>query len=245
MMIVATAGSTDTGTVDDLTAVAALAREHRVWLHVDGAYGAGYVLTGRGRAHLTGIEQADSITFDPHKAWSLPYGTSVLLVRDAATLRRAFSTTGHYMPAAALDPETPDFTSLGVELTREYRALRLWLPLYVHGTDAVTVHLDEKLTMAQLAYHELRQDPAFDLPWAPDLGVVAFRLRHGDAGDHVRMVELLQQRAISLSPPTIRGRAALRMCICSHRTHAEHVRIALDAIRDVAREIHGTTLKAA
>lgn len=239
MMIVATAGSTDTGTVDDLPAVAALAARFGLWLHVDAAYGGGYVLTDRGRDRLTGIGLADSITFDPHKAWSLPFGTSVLLVRDVATLRRAFEATGHYLDQSPVDPETPNFSCLGMELTREFRALRLWLPLHVHGLRAFTAHLDDKLALAQLAYRDLRADPTFELPWAPDLGVVTFHLRRGDEQDHLRLLALLDQRGVALSPTTIRGRAALRMCICSHRTHTEHVRHALQVIRAAAHEFHG------
>jgi aromatic-L-amino-acid decarboxylase len=236
LMIVANAGSTDTGTIDDLSAVAALADEYGLWYHVDAAYGGGYVLTDLGRGRLAGMNQADSVTFDPHKGWSLPYGTSLLFVRDVNTLRAAFSATGHYMPETSTNPHVPDFSSLSLELTREYRALRLWLPLFAYGVDDFVDHLDDKLAFAQLAYHELRSDPAFDLPWEPDLGVVSFRLHNADQDAHARLLSWLRMRGIALSRTTIRGRPALRMCICSHQTEEHHVRDALAAIHAGARK---------
>src|SRR5205814_8576562 len=109
--LVANAGTTNTGAVDDLEAAAALARAEGLWLHVDAAYGGFFVLTERGRQVLRGIEAADSITLDPHKGMFLPYGTGALLVRDGEALRRAHRVHAEYLPAGPADPEFPDYST--------------------------------------------------------------------------------------------------------------------------------------
>lgn len=236
-VIVATAGSTDTGVVDDLPALTALARCHRLWCHVDAAYGGGFLVTRRGRARLAGIEQADSVTLDAHKTWGLPYGTSITVVRDVTTVQAAFSTaTGHYLPAATGTREVPDFSRLGLELTREPRGFRLWLPLYVRG-GRLAAHLDQTLDLAELAYLDLRRDPALEVPWRPNLGIVAFHLRGRDVHQHAEFLDRLAGRGIDLSATTIGGRPYARMCVSSFRTRVQDVRDTLTAIHTTAREL--------
>src|SRR5262245_34732878 len=110
--LVGNAGTTNTGAVDDLTAMAGIARREELWFHVDAAYGGFFVLTERGRRSLAGIELADSIALDPHKGLFLPYGTGSLLVRDVGALKRAHALSGEYMPAMQDDPDFPDFNLL-------------------------------------------------------------------------------------------------------------------------------------
>jgi aromatic-L-amino-acid decarboxylase len=181
--IVGTAGSTDTGAVDDLARLGELARGEELWFHVDGAYGGFFQLTERGRRRLSGIERADSIVLDPHKGLFLPYGTGVVLIRDAATLRAPFASRGQYLQDLRAATELPDYADLGPELTRDYRGLRLWLPLHLHGVAAFRQALDEKLDLAAMADSLLRHDERIELPWRPDLTVVAFRLRDGSDVD--------------------------------------------------------------
>lgn len=123
--LVGTAGTTDTGTTDDLPELGGLARREGLWFHVDGAYGGFFQLTERGRQRLTGIETADSIVLDPHKGMFLPYGTGVLLTRDVATLRAPFASRGQYLQDLDEDGGLPDFADLSPELTRDFRGLRL------------------------------------------------------------------------------------------------------------------------
>ena len=129
---------------------ARVAREQEIWFHVDGAYGGFFQLTDRGREALRGIEQADSITLDPHKGLFLPYGTGCLLARDGNLLKAAHEVHADYLPAQSEDPGLPDFSSYSPELTRDFRGLRLWLPLHLHGTDSFVSALDEKLDLAAL-----------------------------------------------------------------------------------------------
>jgi aromatic-L-amino-acid/L-tryptophan decarboxylase len=234
-LLVGTAGTTSTGTVDPLGDLAGLAARERLWFHVDGAYGGGLQLTARGRERLAGIERADSLVVDPHKSLFLQYGTGVLLVRDAATLPAAFADDGHYLQDLETVADLPDYGHFGPELTREVRGLRLWLPLHLHGVAAFRRALDEKLDLAALVHKRLADDPLFELPWEPDLTVVVFRLRDGDDEAGRRLLERINAtRRVFLSSTTIEGRFYLRMNPLSHRTHAADVEHALDLIRECA-----------
>jgi len=181
--VVANAGTTNTGAIDPLGAVAELCAREGLWLHVDGAYGAAFQLTERGRARLRGIEHADSITLDPHKGLFLPFGTGCLLVRDPATLRAAHSgDDAHYLQDIDA-ADLPDFADLGPELTRPFRGLPLWLPLHLHGVAAFRAALDEKLDLAEWTYAALSAEPALHLYGAPELTTVAFRCADDEIGE--------------------------------------------------------------
>jgi aromatic-L-amino-acid/L-tryptophan decarboxylase len=235
--LVGTAGTTDTGTVDELPALAALARREGLWFHVDGAYGGFFRLTDRGRERLVGMQLADSIVLDPHKGMFLPYGTGVLLVRDVATLRAPFASRGQYLQDLDDAGGLPDFADLSPELTREFRGLRLWLPLHLHGVAAFRAALDEKLDLAADAERELRADPRIEVPWRPDLTVVTFRLRDGTESDQQAwLARINAARRAFLSSTRIDGQYTLRLCVLCHRTHADRIREAVDIIRRTARD---------
>ncbi|MFC4116360.1 pyridoxal phosphate-dependent decarboxylase family protein [Nonomuraea zeae] len=231
-LLAGTAGSTSTGTIDRLGELGRLAREQGMWFHVDAAYGGGFQLTSRGRAALAGIEAADSITFDPHKSLFLPYGTGVLLVRDPAVLRAAHAGGGEYLQDLHEVDGLPDYGQLGVELTREFRGLRLWLPLHLHGVRAFEEALDEKLDLAGLVHRELSGDPRLEVPREPDLTVVLFRLRGcGDERNRRLLAEVNASRRVYLSSTTIGGAFYLRLCVLSCRTGAGRIKEALRIIR--------------
>ena len=144
------------------------ARRERLWLHVDGAYGAAFQLTERGRERLRGIERADSITLDPHKGLFLPFGTGCLLVRDPATLRAAHSgDDAHYLQDID-DADLPDFADLRPRADpRRSAGCRLWLPLHLHGVAAFRDALDEKLDLAEWTYTALLAEPALHVSAPP------------------------------------------------------------------------------
>src|SRR5262245_32910020 len=176
-LVVGNAGTTNSGALDDLAALAALARREGLWLHVDAAYGGFFLLTERGRRTFAGIENADSIALDPHKGLFLPYGTGALLVRDAAALKRAHALSAEYMPAMQEDPLLPDFNLMSPELSRDWRGLRVWLPIAMHGIGPFRRNLDEKLDLALRATEDLRSIPGIEILAEPQLSIVAFRLR--------------------------------------------------------------------
>jgi aromatic-L-amino-acid decarboxylase len=241
--LVASAGTTNTGAIDPLDDLAGLGRDEGLWLHVDAAYGGFFQLTERGRGLFHGIEKADSITLDPHKGMFLPYGTGCLLVRDGRLLREAHHVQAEYLQDLAPEGEIPNFAEYSPELSRDFRGLRVWLPVKLHGLAAFRTALDEKLDLARHLYDELKATPGFELPWVPELTVVPFRLESG-RGDREELNRLLLERInaskrVFLSSTMIDGRFILRACIVSHRTHRDRIDEAVDIIRRSAADLSG------
>jgi aromatic-L-amino-acid/L-tryptophan decarboxylase len=239
-LLVGSAGTTDTGTIDPLDELAALAGRERLWFHVDAAYGGFFALTARGRERLGGIERADSVTLDPHKTLFLPFGTGALVVRDRARLEAAHEATADYLQDAAAPDDLPDYAHGGPELTRENRGVRVWLPLHLHGVSAFRAALDEKLDLTGQVYRALSRIPALEVPWAPDLSTVAFRVRprdrsaaaaeRADAATRRLLDQINAKGRVLLSSTVIAGRQTIRVCIVSHRTHGDRVTELLDLI---------------
>ena len=240
-LIVASAGTTNTGAIDALDATADIGEREGLWLHADAAYGGFFALTERGRARLTGIGRADSITLDPHKTMFLPYGTGVLLVRDGERLRQAHRAKGDYLQDLAHEEEIPNFTDYSPELSRDFRGLRVWLPLKLHGLQAFRSALDEKLDLTEVLYGALKNEPGFELPWVPELSVVPFRYipKSGDADAvNQRLLERINaSKRIFLSSTRLNGDFWLRACIVSHRTHRDRIDEAIEIITRAARAI--------
>ena len=242
--LVASAGTTNTGAIDDLAALADVAREERLWLHVDAAYGGFFMLTERGQKAMRGMDRADSVTLDPHKALFLPYGTGSLLVRDGEALRRAHTVHADYMPPMQADPDLVDFCLYSPELSRDFRGLRVWLPFKLHGSGAFRRSLDEKLDLAEWVTGELRQIPGMEIVAAPQLSLVAFRLARAGLGPaqwndlNRRLLEKVNARQrVFLTGTTLGGRYVLRICVLSFRTHMDRLRIAVADIRDAVQEL--------
>ena len=242
-LVCGNAGTTNTGAVDDLEALADLAKRERLWFHVDGAYGGFFLLTARGKKAMAGIERADSIVLDPHKGLFVPYGTGALLVRDAATLRRAHSVQAAYLPHMQEDPDFVDFCEISPELSRAYRGLRVWLPLKLHGLGPFRRNLDEKLDLADHAAVELRKMPGVEIVAWPQLSVVAFRLvREGLDGDALDRLnrDLLDRvnarQRVHLSGTVLGGRFVLRICVLSFRTHLARLEEGLEDVRAAIAE---------
>ncbi|NIP60543.1 MAG: aminotransferase class I/II-fold pyridoxal phosphate-dependent enzyme [Gemmatimonadetes bacterium] len=242
-LVVGSAGTVNTGAVDDLEALVDLCRRHGLWLHVDGAYGGFFVLTERGREAMRGIERADSVTLDPHKGLFLPYGTGSLVVKDTGRLERAHRTEAEYIEKER-GPGVVDFADLSPELTRPFRGLRVWLPMKMHGADAFRTLLDEKIDLARRAADALEATEGVEVVARPQLSLLAFRLAPdgvgGDALDALnrRFLEAInRRRRVFLSATRLRGRYTLRICVLSFRTHRERVEEGIEDIRDAAREV--------
>ena len=244
-LVVASAGTTNTGAVDPLAAIADVAAGEGLWLHADAAYGGFFQLTDRGRAAFAGIERADSITLDPHKAMFLPYGTGCLLVREGRRLREAHDVhEAEYLQDLAESEQTPNFSDLSPELSRDFRGLRVWLPIKLHGLAAFREALDEKLDLTRVLYDGIRDAPGVVVPWEPELSVVAFRVEPDGESEERRELatrELLERinasRRVFLSSTLIGGRMFLRACIVSHRTHRDRIEEAVGIIRRAAGEV--------
>jgi aromatic-L-amino-acid decarboxylase len=243
--VVGTAGTTNTGAIDPLSELAAVARSHEMWFHVDAAYGGFFQLTERGRTKLTGIGAADSVTVDPHKGLFLPYGTGALLVRDGSRLQAAFHTSGDYLQDMSHAGEVPNFSDLSPELSRDFRGLRLWLAIKLHGWAAFREALDEKLDLSRTLFERLR-----DTDWLhiaePNLTVVAFHCAHGRRHGHEdeltrRVLDRVNAtRRVHLSSTRLRGRFAIRACVLCFRTHQDRIEEAADIIRQATRDVMAT-----
>lgn len=247
-LVVTAAGTTNTGAVDPLDAVADVCEALQLWHHVDGAYGGAFVLCEEGRRRLAGIERADSITFDPHKGMFLPYGTGCLLVRDGEALRRAHSVTAAYLQDFEVDGAPPSPSDYGPELSRDYRGLRVWLPLALHGAGPFRAALEEKLQLAEFFAERVR-DMGLQLVDWPQLSVIAFRLPRepGESLERANernrrwLAAINGRRRVYLSSTTLPSSegpvVTLRACVLSFRTHAEHIERALADLRDARRDV--------
>ncbi|HEX5695724.1 MAG TPA: aminotransferase class V-fold PLP-dependent enzyme [Acidimicrobiia bacterium] len=228
-LVVGSAGTTDTGTVDPLQQVADLAAAEGLWFHVDAAYGGFFQLTDRGRRTLAGIAGADSIAIDPHKGLSIPFGVGALLVRDESFLIDANQGRGAYLRAEDNYLGIRDIAALGPELSRPFRALQMWLPLHLHGVAPFRQALDTTLDLAETAYRRLSGIEGIETPWRPDLSIVAFRCADDETGR--RALEAVNRdRAVHLSPTTIDHRFVLRFAILNRRTTQDHIDHAIDII---------------
>ncbi len=239
-LLVGTAGTTSGGAIDPLGELTDLAGAEGVWFHVDGAYGGFFQLTERGRRRLAGIERADSIALDPPKTLFLPFGTGVLLVRDSMNLHRTFSQRGDYLTDLD-DDSLPAYADLGPELSREYRALQLWLPLHLHGVAAFRETLDDMLSLAALAHDDLARDPALTVGPRPRLATVVFRLNEGTDDDNRGLLRHINQDGRThLSGCVIQGRYFLRMTVLNPATYQSEVECALAGIHDAVRRCSRT-----
>jgi glutamate/tyrosine decarboxylase-like PLP-dependent enzyme len=242
-LVVASAGTVDTGAIDPLPEIAEICRRYGAWLHVDGAYGGLFALCGEGKELLRGIELADSVALDPHKTLFLPYGTGAALVRDGRLLQDAFSASGEYIRPLGESEVGPSPADLSPELTRHFRALRLWLPLQIAGIAAFRAAQSEKLALARYFHARLGEIPGFDAGPNPQLSVVAFRYLadRGDVDDfNERLMRHIQQEGrVMMSGTRIDGSYRLRCAILCFRTHVEHVDEAIDAVVRGVRALGG------
>ncbi len=233
-MIIANVGTTNTGAIDDIPRLLSIGRQHSMWVHADAAYGGFFRLADSGPGLMPEIEACDSITLDPHKGMFLPYGTGCLLVRDPEALKRAHSMDAEYLHDVRAQEE-PNFSDLSPELSRDFRGLRIWLPLVLHGLGAFKDAIEEKLELTRWAWEQLREDTRFEIVDEPQLSVIAFRLKsEGPAAD--RLNEELQRKVnargrVFLSSTRLDGRYVIRLCVLSFRTHQDRVRDAVQALR--------------
>ena len=230
LMVVANAGTTATGAVDPLPEIAEICREHAIWLHVDGAYGAFGCLTARGREALTGIEHADSISLDPHKWLYQPVELGALLVRDGAALRHGFKVSPDYLEDAEAAGEEVNFSDRGLQLTRSFRALKLWISLRYFGVAAFRQAIDRCIDLALHAQRSIEASPELELMSPASLGIVTFRRHPGGVDDEAVLervnaglgARIDQGGEVFLSTARVRGRYVLRLCILNHSTsHAD------------------------
>ena len=237
-LLVPTAGTTNTGAVDPLEACADLAARHGLWLHTDGAYGASFALTEPGKAALRGLDRSDSLVLDPHKGLFAPLGLGALLTRHLEPLRKAHAFQADYLPSPPEDLEELSPSETTLEFSKHARALRLWLPLQLHGVAAFRAALEEKLLLARYAYGRLQEMSGVDPGPAPQLSILAFRFLpasgDADAFNQALLQRLTAEGRIFLSGTRLNGAFHLRLAILAARTHKDQVDEALEQLQSAA-----------
>jgi aromatic-L-amino-acid/L-tryptophan decarboxylase len=219
--VVATAGTTSTGSVDPLPALAELCAAHGLWLHVDGAYGAPAALCERGRSALAGLDRADSLVLDPHKWLFQPYEIGCVLVREPGLLERTFALDGAYLRDTT--GGEVEFRDRSLQLTRGGRALKLWLSVQVFGLAAFRDAVDHGIALAEHAEALLRERPAWEVVSPARLAVVCFRHRGDDALQDRIAAAMVRDGYAAPSTTELGGRVVLRLCTINPRTSFEEI----------------------
>jgi aromatic-L-amino-acid decarboxylase len=231
-MVVGSAGTVDTGAIDDLASLANLCERDHLWFHVDGAYGALAMLAPDLAPRLKGIERADSLAFDFHKWGQVPYDAGFILVRNGQLHQKAFDSSAAYLKRevrglAAGAPWPCDF---GPDLSRGFHALKTWFTLKVHGTEALGAVISETCELARYLADRIARTPELELLAPVELNIVCFRFRTLDA-DRINaqiVVDLQECGSVAPSTTTINGCVAIRAAIVNHRTS----RTEIDALVD-------------
>src|SRR5262245_38671718 len=228
--VVSSAGTTNTGAVDPLDAIADLCARENVWHHIDGAYGAFFYLCDELRETLGGLPRADSVTLDPHKGLFLPYGTGALLVREGAALRAAHEATADYLPAMPHPADFYDPSQHGPELSRGFPGLRVWLAVKLYGAAAFREAIAEKRALALDAARRVAALPGIVIDAEPELSLFAFHLTwrgatpsEEDAATKALMAATTKRGRVMVTGCTAHGRYLGRVCVLSFRTHQTQI----------------------
>jgi glutamate/tyrosine decarboxylase-like PLP-dependent enzyme len=232
--VVASAGTTNTGAIDPLADIAELARKERLWMHVDGAYGALACLAVPEK--FCGIEFADSLSLDAHKWLYQTVDCGCILYRDRRVAQTTFAHSGDYLKALTADPiESFAFFEESAELSRRFRALKLWMSMNFHGREAFRAAIAEDLRHAQLLAQAIAASPHLELLAPVPLSSVCFRHRSKDNGEILRQV--IRRGRVYFSNATIDGRFCLRACFVNHRTKDSDVLAIVSEVEAAAAEI--------
>ena len=254
--VIATGGSTNTGAIDDLSAIAAVCRRHRVWMHVDAAYGGPAILSTEYAGALRAIAEADSVALDPHKWLFVPVEAGLVLVRDAEAMRSTFSLVPPVHPPIRQRGEVyglPWFSEYGFQQTRGFRALKVWMTMQQFGLNGFRQAIEENLSLAQYLVECVSNAPELELAAPPSLSVVCFRFvgaqskdrSEGSDGDEMTIASvnraLLERLQLGgdafLTSTELRGRFVLRACIVNYRSRKEDVDRMLNAVVAIGREL--------
>jgi aromatic-L-amino-acid/L-tryptophan decarboxylase len=238
-IIIATAGTTNTGAVDPLVDLADLCGAADLWFHIDGAYGAPAALTNVGRTALQGIERADSLTIDPHKWLFQPYDIGAVLVRRAGALEACFAMNPEYLRDVQTGEDTQvDLRNRGPELSRRVRAAKLWLTFKAHGADAIAAAIQVGIELADQAQSLIAADSSWELVTPAQLGVVTFAARGIDDAEHERRARALSETGFAaVSCTELSGRTVFRLCLINPRTTVADVAQTLAALRGAAESL--------
>jgi len=231
-VVVATAGTTNAGIIDDLAGAAAVAREHGLWFHVDGAYGGAGLFAPSVRRAYDGIEHADSFVIDPHKWLFSPFDCAALLYRDPAVARSVHTQDAGYLDVIHDDPAEWNPADYAYHLTRRARGLPLWFSLSVHGVSAYSAAIEAAIRLARQTAAEIKNRAYLELIREPELGVVLFRRRGWAAGQYARWADGLLHDQVAFIPPSAwEGETVARFAFLHPHTSMDLVRQILDQMK--------------
>ena len=242
--VVANAGTTNAGAIDPLNEIADFCASEGLWMHVDGAYGGSAVLSPSGRVALDGLNRADSITIDPHKWMFQPYEIGCALVRNSALLKDTFKVSAEYLKIIEESAEQPNFSDYGVQLTRGFRALKLWMSLKGFGVDAFRAAIEQGIQNAIVVERLLSDKPQWEIITPASLGILTFRYTAG-GGSEAAMGDLNSKIASEmilsgyalLSPTVMRGVTVLRMCTINPRTTQQDLESTIERLAEIGQHL--------
>jgi len=239
-LIIASAGTTDTGAIDPLQEIGNIAKEHNLWYHVDGAYGGFFILVDDKKEKFKGIEMADSLVVDPHKGLFLPYGLGAVLVKDKQAVYHSHMVRANYMQDAVAEETPVNPADVSPELTKHFRSLRLWLPLQLHGIEPFVACLEEKLLLTKY-FREQLVSIGFKVGPEPDLSVSYFWYPTNDDHENTFNEKLLTEfhkdGEVFLSSTLINGKFVIRMAILSFRTKLQTIDKAIAMIERALQKV--------
>jgi aromatic-L-amino-acid/L-tryptophan decarboxylase len=242
--VIATAGTTNSGAIDDLVALGEIAKRHGLWLHVDGAYGAAAIFSDQHRDLVRGIELADSITLDPHKWLAMPFAAGVVLTRHSEALRQAFRVSTPYMPKTAKPTPLLDNFQVSTQWSRRMNSLKLWLTLRVHGRRAYEELIDRQLKLAASFANSIRHSEHFELAAPQVLPIVNLRVKlPGSDESQIRVAheaianEVTHDGRRWISSTLVGGRSVIRMMVISYLTGHRHLEELMIALTGAAKKI--------
>lgn len=236
MMVVGSAGTTNTGSVDPLHDIADICSANDMWFHIDGAYGAPAALTLTGKETLSGIERADSLVLDPHKWMFQPYDVGCTLVRRPGALSQTFSMTPEYLRDVKGSRGEVDFRDRSLELTRRSRAAKLWMTFRTYGVSRMREAIARSISLAEYAEHRIcEQHDTWELVTPAQLGILTFALKQADGREHAsRAMRLADSGFAVVSSTCLKGKDVLRLCVINPLTTESDIEQTLDRLADSA-----------
>ena len=246
LVVCANAGAASTGTIDSLPEIADFCGAERLWMHVDAAYGGFAVVTEEGKVLLRGIERADSIGLDAHKWFFQPYEAGCLLVRDARTLETPFGLHHDVLQDTLWGKNHPNFADRGLQLSRSFRALKVWMTIQTFGMAALRQAIASGMELAARADEHVRNSPDLELLNPASLGILCFRARPRGAPDDEASLEAINRKVLArvfwggeamLSSTQAGGKFSLRLCIINHTTTWDDVRGTLESVAQFGTEV--------
>ena len=233
-MVIASAGTTDTGAIDPLNPIADITKKHKLWFHVDAAYGGFFILTETKKVKFKGIERSDSLVIDPHKGLFLPYGSGAVLIKDKKATLNSHQLSASYMQDADAIGAEVSPADVSPELSRHFRGMRMWLPLQLHGLNPFQACLEEKLLLTTYS-RELLKDAGFRIGPKPDLSVTYFWYESISMDSNDFNKALLQRihedGQFFMSSTLIKDKFVIRLAIFSFRTKLREIELAIETVK--------------